>query len=229
MLYCISSLSDVANNTNLYLVRLAVDLLFFFCHCVKASWIFFYFVELYSLSDIIHFLSCCFHILEWCCIMNESSLLCKWVLTRTDRNKIGKLIGFHIKIFKVCMLFVNLLFLVKPSWRTSLLIKWISQNDVTKLQNMHLLTLWELAHEYIVPRFWPKTSSFQLLYQCYSSSADCARELFKGLNGLASLLVALKKIFFGWGLRIFCEWHHKWNSLWVILAHVTWPKAQPLG
>jgi len=33
----------------------------------------------------------------------------------------------------------------------------------------------------------------------------CARELFKGSNRLDSLLDALKKIFFGWGLRIFCD------------------------
>ena len=34
--------------------------------------------------------------------------------------------------------------------------------------------------------------------------------------------------FFGWGWRIFCEWHHKWNSFWVILAHVAWFRAQLL-
>jgi len=29
-------------------------------------------------------------------------------------------------------------------------------------------------------------------------------------------------------MRIFCDWHHKWSSFRVILAHVAWPKAQPL-
>jgi len=91
------------------------------------------------------------------------------------------------------------------------------------------LTLWEPAYDIIVPRFRPKTSSFQLPYQRHNSSADCARDLFKASNGLASLLVSTRKKIFGWGLRIFCEWRHKWSSLWVILAHVTWPKAQPLG
>ena len=28
---------------------------------------------------------------------------------------------------------------------------------------------------------------------------------------------------------IFCDWRHKWNSFRVILAHVSWPRAQPLG
>jgi len=91
------------------------------------------------------------------------------------------------------------------------------------------LTLWELAYKYIVPRFRPKTSSFKLPYQRHSSSADCARELFKGSNGSASLLDCTRKKFFGCGLWIFCEWHHKWSSVGVILAHVTWPKAKPLG
>jgi len=44
-----------------------------------------------------------------------------------------------------------------------------------------------------------------------------------------SLLDALKKIFFGLGVQIFCEWRHMWSSFGVILAHVTWPRAQPLG
>ena len=30
-------------------------------------------------------------------------------------------------------------------------------------------------------------------------------------------------------MRIFYDWRHKWSSFRVILAHVTWPRAQPLG
>jgi len=30
-------------------------------------------------------------------------------------------------------------------------------------------------------------------------------------------------------MRIFCDWRHKWSSFGVILAHVAWPRAQPLG
>jgi len=65
-----------------------------------------------------------------------------------------------------------------------------------------------------------KNSSFRLLYQRPSSSADCARELFKGSNGLASLVDCTRKKFFCWGVQIFCDWHHKWSSFRVILAHV---------
>jgi len=89
-------------------------------------------------------------------------------------------------------------------------------------------TPWQTDYEYIVPGNWPKTSSFRLLYQRHSSYADCATELFKPSNDSATLLCTRKKCF-GWGLRIFCEWHHKWSSFWAILAHVTWPRAQALG
>ena len=94
---------------------------------------------------------------------------------------------------------------------------------------MFILTLWEPAYDIFVPRFRPKTSSFWLLYQHPSSSADCARKLFKGSNGLASLLVCTRQKIFCWGLRIFCEWRHKWSSFGAILAHVAWPRAQPWG
>jgi len=92
------------------------------------------------------------------------------------------------------------------------------------------LTLWEAIYEYIVPGFQPKTSSFRLPYQHHiSSSTYCARELFKPSKHSASLLLCTQKKFFGWGLWICCEWRHKWSSFGVILAHVTWPRAQPLG
>ena len=41
--------------------------------------------------------------------------------------------------------------------------------------------------------FGLKNSSFRLPYQHHSSSHDCARQLFKGSNGLASLLVHTRK------------------------------------
>ena len=100
--------------------------------------------------------------------------------------------------------------------------------SVPKTAQNHL-TLWERAYDIFVPRFRPKNSSFWLPYQRHSSTADCAKELFSGSNGLASLLDCTRKKFFGWGLRIFCEWCHKWSSFGVILAHVAWPRAQPLG
>ena len=78
-------------------------------------------------------------------------------------------------------------------------------------------------------RFSQKNCSFRLPYQRPSSSADCARELFNGSNGSASLVDCTRKKIFAWGVRVFCEWRHNWSSFRVILAHVAWPRAQPLG
>jgi len=61
--------------------------------------------------------------------------------------------------------------------------------------------------------FGLKHSSFWLHYQRPSSSADCARELFKGSNGSTSLVDCIrKKIFWLRGVD-FCDWRHKWSSL----------------
>jgi len=75
-------------------------------------------------------------------------------------------------------------------------------------------TLWEPVYEYIIPGFQPKSSSFksssfQLPYRRHSSSTDCARDLFKGSNRSASLLVSTWKIFFWLGVADF---------LWVMSA-----------
>jgi len=81
--------------------------------------------------------------------------------------------------------------------------------------------------------FWrfsqKKNSSFRLPYQCPSSSADCARELFNGSNRSASLVECTRKKIFWLGVRIVCDWCHKWSTSRVILAHAAWPRAQPLG
>jgi len=68
----------------------------------------------------------------------------------------------------------------------------------------HTSTLWEPAYDIFILRFQPKTSSFRLPYQCPSSSADCARELFKSSNGLASLLVCTRKKILVEGADFFC-------------------------
>jgi len=47
--------------------------------------------------------------------------------------------------------------------------------------------------------FGLNNSSFRLPYQRPSSSADCARELFKGLNGSASLVDRTRKKILGLG------------------------------
>jgi len=52
-------------------------------------------------------------------------------------------------------------------------------------------------------RFWQKNNSFRLLYQHPSSSGDCARELFNGSNGSASLVDCTRKQIFCLGCAVF--------------------------
>jgi len=40
-----------------------------------------------------------------------------------------------------------------------------------------------------------------------------ATDLVEVSKDAASLLVCTQKIFFDWGMRIFCEWRHKWKTL----------------
>jgi len=40
-----------------------------------------------------------------------------------------------------------------------------------------------------------------------------ATHLEKVSKDTASLLVCTRKKFFAWGVRIFCEWRHKWRTL----------------
>ena len=103
------------------------------------------------------------------------------------------------------------------------------ENNVCLSLGVSSLTLWEPGYDIFVLALRPKTSSCQLPYHRPSSSADYARELFNGSNGSASLVDYTRKKIFGWGVRIFCEWRHKWSSFRVILTHVARPKAQLLG
>jgi len=93
------------------------------------------------------------------------------------------------------------------------------------------LTLWELAYDIFILRFQPKNSSFQLLYQRHSSSAYYTRELFKGSNGSASLLVCTQKFFwlgvadFLWRKSPKAARHQSVNCFRSIQNHFSlWPK-----
>jgi len=57
-----------------------------------------------------------------------------------------------------------------------------------------------------------------------NSGTESGRELFKGSKDLASLLVCTKKIFFGWEMRIFCEWRHEWRTF-----RSSWPTSPGPG
>jgi len=60
---------------------------------------------------------------------------------------------------------------------------------------------------YCTWKFSPKPAVFGCLTNA-SSSANCARELFKPAKASASLQVCTRKTLFGWGLQNFCEWRH---------------------
>jgi len=75
-------------------------------------------------------------------------------------------------------------------------------NMTVKEWFMRVLTPWRLGG---FGDFRKKNSSFRLPYQRPSSSANCARELFNGSNGLASLVDCTRKKLFAWGVWVFCE------------------------
>ena len=81
---------------------------------------------------------------------------------------------------------------------------------------LNLSTLWEPYHIFV--------PGFRIVAPPPIALESCS----KGSNGSASLPVCTLKKFFGWELQIFWEWCHKWSSFGAILAHVTWPRAQPL-
>jgi len=62
--------------------------------------------------------------------------------------------------------------------------------------SLYQLTLQEPAYDILYFDFGLKNSSFCLPYQHPSSSPDCARELFKGSNGSASLVNCTRKKIF---------------------------------
>jgi len=94
------------------------------------------------------------------------------------------------------------------------------------LKDYHILTPWRLGG---FGDFHKKNSSFQLPYQRPSSSADCAWELFNGSNGSASLVDCTRKIISCLGVRVFCEWCHKWRTFRPPWPTLPGPGRQPLG
>jgi len=40
-------------------------------------------------------------------------------------------------------------------------------------------------------------------------------DLVEASKDTARLIVCTWKKIFAWGVRIFCEWHHKWRTFWL--------------
>ena len=91
-------------------------------------------------------------------------------------------------------------------------------------------TLWEPVYDIFVLQFRPEKQQFSV---ALPTPELLRRLLWRAVQGLKrigqSSRLHSKKNFLGWGVWIFCDWRHKWSSFRVILAHVAWPRAQPLG
>ena len=96
-------------------------------------------------------------------------------------------------------------------------------------KSLKYLTLWERAYDIFVLRFRPtKQAVFGCLTTALAPPPIALESCLMSQQISQSSRLHLKKIFWS-GLRIFCEWRHKWSSFRVILAHVAWPRAQLLG
>jgi len=91
---------------------------------------------------------------------------------------------FYISMkFSTLVDFTKVWRMQKNFWKTSMICEvMITYETLFFYFNDILLTFWEPAYNIFVLRFRPKNSSFQLPYQRHSSSADCARELFKRIG-----------------------------------------------
>jgi len=67
---------------------------------------------------------------------------------------------------------------------------------------------------------FPKSICLHMSLQVHSSSAECARELFKPSKDLTSLRVCYN--------QIFCEWHHKWSRFKPFFPTSSGPGPKPL-
>ena len=145
----------------------------------------------------------------------QSDLDCNTILHKWKCWSILQCLN-HFLCLLLCMNFPLLFwYTVGNNWRNLTSIQYAFKVAFCRLS--FFITVNSLASGWFW-RFSQKNSSFRLPYQCPSSSADCARELFNGSNGSASLVDCTRKKFFACGVRVFCEWRHKWSSFRVILV-----------
>ena len=60
------------------------------------------------------------------------------------------------------------------------------------------------------------------------SSPVSATDSVKSSKDVASLVACKQKNFFGWGVRIFCEWRHKWRTFRPAWPTSLGPGLKPL-
>jgi len=75
-----------------------------------------------------------------------------------------------------------------------------------------------------------KKSLMHVALRGYFSGPVCSTDPVKVSKDVASLLVCTrKKTFFAWGVRVFCEWRHKWKTFRPPWPTLPGPGRQLLG
>ena len=87
-----------------------------------------------------------------------------------------------------------------------------------------VLTLWRRAAFRDFRKKMPKRTWF-----CTGICPVCTTDPVKVSKDAASLLVCTWKKFFAWGLRVFCEWRHKWTTFRPPWPTLPGPGLQPLS
>jgi len=70
-----------------------------------------------------------------------------------------------------------------------------------------------------------KTAGLHVTLRGNISAPVRVTDLVEVSKEVASLVVCTWKKFFGWGLRVFCEWRRKWRTFWPASPG---PGCQPL-
>jgi len=63
-----------------------------------------------------------------------------------------------------------------------------------------------------------KTAGSHVALRGIISTPISVTDLFEVSKDAASLVVCTWKKFFGWGMRVVCEWRHKWRIFWPLFS-----------
>ena len=86
---------------------------------------------------------------------------------------------------------------------------YLDNDECSSVEGIYYLLAFKASLNQVVHA---KTTGLHLALCVRNSGAKSGRELFKGSKDATRLLVCMWKKFVGWGVRIFCEWRHKWRT-----------------
>jgi len=106
---------------------------------------------------------------------------------------------------------------------------WIPHFRMSETWDFSIIcpVLWEPGYDVFV--LWNRLKTSSCLANALAPTPIALESCSRAQTNRPVFQSALEKYFFGCGLRIFCEWRHKWSCFWANLADVAWPTAQPLG